>query len=90
MSEEFMQQGNKPAGVPVTPAPIGVKPKVAGRMGIGGLTNVYKLLNEGEIESYQVGRSRFITVASIERYIARKVAEAKAPKAAAPEAREAP
>jgi hypothetical protein len=61
-----------------TPKPIGVRPKTAARMGLGGLTNIYKLLNEGAIESYRIGRARFVTVASIEALIAKRVAEAQA------------
>ncbi len=77
-----MQHGSKPIGRVAAPAPmpIGVKPKVAGPMGLGGLTSVYKLLKGGELESYRVGRSRFITVTSIQRYIDRKAAEAAVPK----------
>jgi hypothetical protein len=63
--------------------PIGVPPKAATRMGLGGLTTVYALMKTRDLESYRVGRSRFITVASIERYIARRVAEAAASKPAA-------
>jgi hypothetical protein len=38
-----------------------------------GLTRVYELINTGELESYLDGRSRKITVASIKRYIARRL-----------------
>jgi excisionase family DNA binding protein len=61
--------------------PIGVKPKAATRLGIGGLTTIYDLLGRGELESYQIGRSRFITIKSIEAYIARRLTAAQAGKA---------
>jgi hypothetical protein len=56
-------------------APRVVKPKTARRMGCWGQARLYELINKGELESYREGRSRLITVASIERYIARKVTE---------------
>jgi excisionase family DNA binding protein len=61
--------------------PIVVKPKTATLFGIGGLTRIYELLNEGQLESYRDGRSRLITVASIEAYVKRKIAEAHSEKA---------
>jgi excisionase family DNA binding protein len=64
-----------------TVRPIVVKPKTATLFGIGGLTKIYELLNEGQLESYRDGRSRLITVASIESYVARKIAEAHGEKA---------
>jgi excisionase family DNA binding protein len=58
-----------------TVRPIVVKPKTATRFGIGGLTKVYELIHEGQLASYRDGRSRLITVESIEAYVARKLAE---------------
>ena len=46
----------------------------------------YKLLNNGELESYTDGRVRFITVASIHQYIGRRLAEAGGTPTAAPAA----
>jgi excisionase family DNA binding protein len=62
--------------------PIVVKPKKATRYGIGGLTKIYELIANGQLESYRDGRSRLITVASIEAYVTRKLAEAGREKAA--------
>ena len=62
--------------------PIVVKPKAATRFGIGGLTKIYGLIANGQLESYRDGRSRLITVASIEAYVARKLAEARREKVA--------
>jgi excisionase family DNA binding protein len=74
------------AAVPVydpAVAPLAVKPKAACRMLSCGVTRLYELLAADELEGYRDGRSRLITVASIEGYIRRKIAEAKAPKDAA-------
>jgi excisionase family DNA binding protein len=57
--------------------PLAVKPRVDCRMGGWGRTRLRELINDGELESYRDGRSRLITVASIERYIARKLAAAQ-------------
>ena len=58
-------------------APLVVKPKTACRMGGWGRTCLRDLIDKGELESYRDGRSRLITVASIERYITRKLAAAQ-------------
>jgi hypothetical protein len=42
-----------------------------------GPDRLWKLIKAGELDSYLVGRSRFITVESIERYVARHLAEAR-------------
>jgi excisionase family DNA binding protein len=42
-----------------------------------GNTRGYELLAAGELDGYKDGRSRKITVASIEAYIARQLAAAK-------------
>ena len=57
-----------------------VKPKAAWRMLGCGNTHGYKLLAAGEIESFCDGRARKITVASIHRYIARRLAESTGPR----------
>ena len=62
--------------------PIVVKPKKATLYGIGGLTKIYELIADGELESYRDGRSRLITVASIEAYVERKLDQARREKAA--------
>jgi hypothetical protein len=61
-----------------------VRPQRA-RALLGGMSNpdIYQLLNTGELESYTQGAARLITVESIVRYIARRVA-ASAPPAKAP------
>jgi hypothetical protein len=41
-----------------------------------GPDRLWKLIKAGEVDSYLVGRSRFITVDSIERYIAHQLAQA--------------
>jgi hypothetical protein len=67
-----------------------VRPSGARRM-LGDRSNekIYELLNSGELESFCDGRARYITVASIERYIAKRLAEAGAPPKISP-AREPP
>jgi hypothetical protein len=51
------------------PEPIGVKVKVAAKMGIGGQTQVYEFLKEERLECYHVGRAMFITTGSISRLL---------------------
>ncbi len=45
-------------------------------LGNCGVATLYKLLNSGALESFSAGRARYITTASIERYIAHRLAEA--------------
>jgi hypothetical protein len=55
-----------------------VRPREAKRLlGNIGPDRLWRLIKAAEIDSYLVGRSRFITVESIERYIARHLAEAR-------------
>ena len=55
------------------PAALVVKPKVAWKMLACSNTRGYELLSAGELESFLDGRSRKIIVASIHRYIARRL-----------------
>jgi hypothetical protein len=55
-------------------APLLAKPKEARRMLACGNTRLYELLGTGELESFLDGRSRKITVDSIRRYIAQRLA----------------
>jgi hypothetical protein len=55
--------------------PLVVKPKVAWRMLSCSNTRGYELLAAGELDSFLDGRSRKITVCSIERYIARRLSQ---------------
>ena len=68
--------------VPEGTEPLGVPPKVGFRMIGCGVTFGYQLLSNGELESYNLGRARRITVASIKAYVARRLAEAKPGKVA--------
>jgi hypothetical protein len=63
--------------------PLVVRPKDAWRILQCGNTRGYELVKSGELESFLDGRSRRITVESIHRYIARKLA-AEVPSEAAP------
>jgi hypothetical protein len=54
--------------------PLVVKPKAAWKMLACSNTRGYELLSAGELESFLDGRSRKITVASIHRFIARRLA----------------
>lgn len=58
--------------------PLVVKPREARTMLACGVTRLYELINNNELESYQDGRSRKITVRSIEAYVARKLKSAQA------------
>jgi hypothetical protein len=71
--------------VEIVADPIALKPKEAAKMGVGGLTQIYEFLKEDRLESYHVGRSRFITTASIRALAAELLAEEKARKVAATE-----
>jgi hypothetical protein len=53
-----------------------VKPKVAWKMLACSNTRGYELIAAGELDSFRDGRSRKITVDSIRRYIARRLAPA--------------
>lgn len=72
-------------------APLVVSPRRARRMLDCGNTRLYELLKDKHLESYVDGRSRKITVVSIHRYIALRLAEADdgtaAPTAATPSPR---
>lgn len=57
--------------------PLAVSPKVAFAMIGVGVTKGYELLNSGDLDSYSEGRARRITTASIEAYVARRLAEAQ-------------
>ena len=54
--------------------PLVVKPKVAWKLLACSNTRGYELLSAGELESFLDGRSRKIIVASIHRFIARRLA----------------
>ena len=61
-------------------AALVVKPKVAWKMLACSNTRGYELIAAGQLESFRDGRSRKITVASIHRFIARRLtAEKEAP-----------
>jgi hypothetical protein len=62
--------------------PLVVKPKVAWKMLSCSNTRGYELIAAGELESFHDGRSRKITVESIHRLIARRLAAERAASAA--------
>ena len=66
--------------------PLVVKPKVAWKLLACSNNRGYELIAAGELESFRDGRSRKITVASIHRLIARRLAAEKA-RIAAPQSR---
>jgi len=55
--------------------PLAVPPRVAFKMLSVGTTKGYDLLARGELESFVDGHMRRITIASINAYVARRVAE---------------
>ena len=57
-------------------APLVVKPKTAWKMLACSNTRGYELIAAGELDSFLDGSSRKITVESIRRYIARRLAPA--------------
>jgi hypothetical protein len=60
-----------------TVEPLAVKTKVAWHMLGCSNAHGYELINRSELESYMDGRIRKVVVASIHRYIERKLAAAK-------------
>ena len=72
-----MQTSPMAARPPIaTPQPLAVSPRVASRLLSLGNTRLYQLIRNGEIDSYLDGkRARRITMASIKRYIARRLHE---------------
>jgi hypothetical protein len=68
-----------PAQLPTTPTntvPLAVPPREAGRLLSFSLGKIYTLMRSGQLDSFQDGGSRRITVESIRRYIARQLARA--------------
>ena len=63
-----------PARPAVSPEPLVVKPRDARQLLAVGNTYLYELIAAGELDSFRDGRSRKITVDSIRRYIARRLA----------------
>ena len=61
-----------------TITPLAVPPKTGFEMIGVGVTKGYELINSRELETFKVGRATRITTASIERYVERRLAEAKA------------
>jgi len=55
--------------------PLAVPPREAGRLLSVGMSRLYQLMRTGELESYRDGRSRRITMASIQKRIARQLAD---------------
>jgi hypothetical protein len=65
---------NNDTGLSDWEGPLLVKPKVAWKMLACSNTRGYELIAAREIDSFLDGRSRKITVESIRRYIARRLA----------------
>jgi hypothetical protein len=63
--------------IPASLEPLVVSPSVAWRMLACGKTRGYELIAAGELQSFTDGRSRKITVASIKRYIERRLAASR-------------
>jgi hypothetical protein len=59
------------------PKPLVVRPREAWALLGCGHSRGYQLLDRGELESFVDGSARWITVQSIERYIARRLAAPK-------------
>ena len=65
--------------IPDAEGRLAVAPKMARRMLSIGLTQLYELLNSGELSSLRVGRSRRILVASIHAYVGKLIAQSRPP-----------
>jgi hypothetical protein len=70
--------GDDPAGK-IDVKPLLVKPRIACLLLSCGITRLYELLNAGELSSFLDGKSRKITTASIEAYVARRLAPSDSP-----------
>jgi hypothetical protein len=64
----------KPTRLPDLKVALAVRPKIAWNMLDCGNTRGYELIASGELDSFLDGRSRKVTVESIHRYIARRLA----------------
>ena len=58
--------------------PLAVPPQMAGHMLSLSQSEVYERMRSGELESYQDGRARRVTMASIHAYMARRLAASAA------------
>jgi excisionase family DNA binding protein len=58
-------------------APLAVPPQEAARLLSLGMWRIYQLMRAGELDSYQEGRARRITMASIHARMARQLAAAR-------------
>jgi excisionase family DNA binding protein len=56
--------------------PLAVPPREACRLLSLGMSRIYALMRAGELDSYGDGRARRITVASIHKYVSRRLADA--------------
>jgi hypothetical protein len=59
-----------------TVEPVVVRPNTALQMLSCGVTELYRLINENELDSFTEGRRRYITTESIYRYVAKRLAAA--------------
>jgi hypothetical protein len=63
---------------PFKARPLVVRPREARRLlGNIGSARLWEMINGGVLDSFLTGRSRFISVESIERYVLRHLAEAR-------------
>ena len=60
-----------------TPAPLAVPPAEVARLLSLSVSRIYQLMRRGELQSYEDGRTRRITMVSVHAYIARRLAVAK-------------
>jgi len=56
-------------------SPLAVPPREASRLLSMSMSRLYGLMRAGELESYRDGRSRRITMASIQKRLARQLAD---------------
>jgi excisionase family DNA binding protein len=77
---------SQPQGIAIE-APLVASPNQAMKALLVSRATLYSLLNDGELESYTEGRSRRITVESINAYVKRRLAAEAARRAAASKTR---
>ena len=75
------QEGGCAGPMPDGLRPLLVSPSQARKLLGVSLSGLYNLLNSGALESFRIGGSRKITMASIERFIAERVAKGLCPAA---------
>ena len=63
----------------IEPRPIAIPPKEVCRLLRYGPTRIYKMIRDGELESFIDGGSRRVLTSSVDAYVERRLAASKGP-----------